>query len=212
MKKSFKIYCLGLLLSLFSHIDAHAGQLINAPYQICFTPGGHCTNLIIETLNKAHKSIYIQAYSFTSFPIAQALVRAKNRGVVVKIILDKSHIKKNQFTLLPFFQKNNIEVWIDYKPAIAHNKLMIIDNNIVITGSFNFTKAAEEKNAENLLVISNDELAKAYLNNWFARQNQSHHIRPASNDMDFPNEKQDDFVRFHHSYKKILNKLNAFWE
>lgn len=55
---------------------------------------------------------------------------------------------------------------INDKHAIAHNKIIIIDRSVVITGSFNFTKAAEEKNAENLLIIRSKELAKPYLDNW----------------------------------------------
>jgi phosphatidylserine/phosphatidylglycerophosphate/cardiolipin synthase-like enzyme len=59
-----------------------------------------------------------------------------------------------------------VPTFIDAKHAIAHNKIMIIDKATVITGSFNFTKAAEEKNAENLLIITSKELAKIYLDNW----------------------------------------------
>jgi phosphatidylserine/phosphatidylglycerophosphate/cardiolipin synthase-like enzyme len=50
--------------------------------------------------------------------------------------------------------------------AIAHNKVMVIDRETVITGSFNFTRAAEEKNAENLLIIKSNDLARAYIDNW----------------------------------------------
>ena len=59
-----------------------------------------------------------------------------------------------------------IPTYIDAEHAIAHNKIMIIDKETVITGSFNFTKAAEEKNAENLLILKNKELAKIYIDNW----------------------------------------------
>jgi phosphatidylserine/phosphatidylglycerophosphate/cardiolipin synthase-like enzyme len=59
-----------------------------------------------------------------------------------------------------------VATYIDSKRTIAHNKIIIIDKEIVITGSFNFTKAAEEKNAENLLIIKSADLAKAYIENW----------------------------------------------
>lgn len=65
-----------------------------------------------------------------------------------------------------YLSNSGIPVFIDAIHAIAHNKIMIIDDEIVITGSFNFTKAAEEKNAENLLVIKSKELAKEYIENW----------------------------------------------
>jgi phosphatidylserine/phosphatidylglycerophosphate/cardiolipin synthase-like enzyme len=66
-----------------------------------------------------------------------------------------------------------ISTFIDDKHAIAHNKIIIIDRETVITGSFNFTKAAEEKNAENLLVIKSKELAKVYMDNWYKHKEHS---------------------------------------
>ena len=68
-----------------------------------------------------------------------------------------------------------IPTYIDAKHAIAHNKIMIIDKATVVTGSFNFTKVAEAKNAENLLIISSKELAKIYLDNW---QSHKYHSEP----------------------------------
>ncbi|MGC1855109.1 MAG: phospholipase D-like domain-containing protein, partial [Candidatus Aquirickettsiella sp.] len=68
--------------------------------------------------------------------------------------------------------------WIDYKPAIAHNKIMIIDEKEVITGSFNFTKAAQNKNAENLVIIHDAQLANIYLKNWQRRRAVSRYLNP----------------------------------
>lgn len=136
---------------------------------VCFTPGGACTQQIVDNINNANRSIFVQAYSFTSQPIAKALLDAKLRGVDVRIILDKSQ-RTQRYSSSTFFLNNRIPVWIDTKPAIAHNKIMIIDNRIVITGSFNFTKAAQEKNAENLLIIHDTDLAKLYEQNWLSRQ------------------------------------------
>ena len=59
-----------------------------------------------------------------------------------------------------------IPTYIDAEHQIAHNKIMVLDKETVITGSFNFTKAAEEKNAENLLILKSKELAKVYIDNW----------------------------------------------
>lgn len=142
-------------------------------YQVCFTPGQDCTALIVKEISNAHKSIFVQAYSFTSAPIAQALVDAKKRGVDVEVILDKSQSRTNRYTSATFLVNNHIQTWIDYKPAIAHNKVMIIDKEEVITGSFNFTKAAQYKNTENVLIVNNASLANQYLDNWKNRQLQS---------------------------------------
>ena len=156
-----------LFLILFINV-CNAGD-----YQVCFTPGQDCTALIVDTISRAHQSIFVQAYSFTSAPIAKALVDAKNRNVHVEVLLDKSQSKKNKYTSATFLINNHVSTWIDYKPSIAHNKVLIIDKKIVLTGSFNFTKAAQYKNAENVLIITSTNLAQSYLNNWYKRREQS---------------------------------------
>jgi phosphatidylserine/phosphatidylglycerophosphate/cardiolipin synthase-like enzyme len=120
---------------------------------------------VVENLNQAKSNVLVQAYSFTSAPIAKALVVAHRRGVKVQVILDKSQ-QSQRYSSADFVRNAGIATFIDARHAIAHNKVMIIDNNVVLTGSFNFTKAAEESNAENLLVLHDVDLAKRYLTNW----------------------------------------------
>lgn len=143
--------------------------------QVCFTPGQNCTAEINDVIDEAKKSIFVQAYSFTSAPIAAHLVAAKKRGVTVNVILDKSQ-KTQRYSASHFLIHQHIPCWIDYKPAIAHNKIMIIDEKEVITGSFNFTKAAQNKNAENLLIIKDPTLAHLYLKNWQRRRQVSSYL------------------------------------
>jgi phosphatidylserine/phosphatidylglycerophosphate/cardiolipin synthase-like enzyme len=149
------------------HHTAHATDLTlnNTPAQIYFSPKGGCTEAIVSQIDKAKSEILVQAYSFTSAPIAKALLNAHKRNMKVVVILDKSQ-RKEKYTSATFLANSGIPTYIDDKHAIAHNKIMIIDRETVITGSFNFTKAAEEKNAENLLIIKNKGLAKLYLDNW----------------------------------------------
>lgn len=154
---------------------SYHGKFNRAEYNVCFTPGADCTTLIVNKIDEAKKSIYMQAYSFTSGPIAKALANAKHRGLDVKIILDKSDTSKRYF-IVPFLVNNSIPVWIDYKPAIAHNKIIIIDNETVIGGSFNYTKAAQHHNAENVLIIHDKVLAEIYKKNWNTRLLQSYRI------------------------------------
>ena len=85
--------------------------------------------------------------------------------VKVEALLDKSQ-KSERYTSATFLKNAGIPTYIDDKHAIAHNKIMVIDQETVITGSFNFTKAAEEKNAENLLILKNKDLARFYVGNW----------------------------------------------
>jgi phosphatidylserine/phosphatidylglycerophosphate/cardiolipin synthase-like enzyme len=134
-------------------------------WEVYFSPHGGCTESIIRELNKAQITVLVQAYSFTSAPITKALLNAHKRGVKVEVILDKSQ-KTQKYSSATFLLNAGIPVKIDAKHAIAHNKVMIIDDETVITGSFNFTKKAEENNAENLLVIRDKELAEQYTKNW----------------------------------------------
>ena len=133
--------------------------------EVYFSPHGGCTDAIVKQLGAAKESVLVQAYSFTSAPIAKALMEAHKRGVKVQVILDKSQWTE-KYSSATFFQNAGIPTFINDKHAIAHNKVMVIDGRIVITGSFNFTKAAEESNAENLLVINDVQLAQKYAQNW----------------------------------------------
>jgi phosphatidylserine/phosphatidylglycerophosphate/cardiolipin synthase-like enzyme len=100
----------------------------------------------------------VQAYSFTSASIAKALLEAHERGVQVQVILDKSQ-GTEKYSSADFLANQGVPTMIDANHAIAHNKIIIIDGETVITGSFNFTKAAQEKNAEKVLIIRDKALA-----------------------------------------------------
>ena len=139
--------------------------LKDTPVSVYFSPKGGGQQAIVDAIGQAKESVYVQAYSFTSAPIAKALVDAARRGVKVEAILDKSQ-RKETYTGATFLRNEGIPVWIDAAHAIAHNKVMVIDGETVVTGSFNFTKAAEERNAENLLIIKDKGLARLYMENW----------------------------------------------
>ena len=140
--------------------------------QAFFSPHGGATDAVVNALGHATNSIHVQAYSFTSAPIAKALVDAARRGVKVQVILDRSQ-RTEKYSEADFLKNEGIPTLIDAEHAIAHNKVMVIDGYLVLTGSFNFTKAAEENNAENLLVVNDPVLAKRYLDNWQAHQSHS---------------------------------------
>jgi len=137
------------------------------PIEIYFSPQGGCTEAIVRGIDAARQSIYVQAYSFTSKPIAAALVAAHKRGVKINVILDSEQETTN-YSEADFLIPEGIPTQIDAEHAIAHNKVMVIDDGVVITGSFNFTAQAEKSNAENLLIIRDKDIAKAYSDNWSA--------------------------------------------
>ncbi len=153
---------MGLLTSLISSSFA-----VTPNTQVCFTPGNDCTELLVQHIAAAKHTILVQAYSFTSMPIADALVAAEQRRVDVKVILDKSQVKDRR-SVYGYLLRENIPVWIDYRVPIAHSKVMIIDNADIESGSFNYSKNAQ-KNSENMLIIHDVDLAHQYTMNWYKR-------------------------------------------
>ena len=141
----------------------------DANYTVCFVPGEDCEGVIVAEINEARGVILVQAYSFTSMPIAKALVSAKQRGVSVQVILDKSQ-RSERYSGATFLANAGIRTLIDEQPSIAHSKVIIIDGVSVITGSFNFTRSAQQYNAENLIVIRDGSLAQHYTENWVTRE------------------------------------------
>ncbi|NCX94746.1 MAG: phospholipase D family protein [Gammaproteobacteria bacterium] len=165
---------LGLFLSSAIALLSYADTLpANTTYEVCFTPKEDCTQVIVSAIHDAKSSIYLQAYSFTSSKIAHALVDAKTRGVDVRVILDQSNFDEKHFSQANYLKRYHIPIWDDHTVDIAHNKVMIIDGDTVETGSFNYTRAAQVDNAENVLILHSPALAKAYLENWRDRESVS---------------------------------------
>jgi phosphatidylserine/phosphatidylglycerophosphate/cardiolipin synthase-like enzyme len=173
------LYCLLFLLSCSKIEQSNFKSLQSigdyncsiTTWNVYFSPKGGATDHIVKVINSSKENIYVQAYSFTSKPIIDALINAKNRGIKVEIILDKSNFNNKQIEDL---LKNNVIVYIDDKHAIAHNKIILIDNKKILTGSFNFSEAAEKSNAENLLSLNDSELYRLYYNNWNNHRQHSH--------------------------------------
>ncbi len=148
-------------------------ELTGAQATVDFSPGGNGEDLILQAIAAAQHVILVQAYSFTDRRIIAALGKAKSDGVEVRVILDKTDIQPyaGRTPVALLISAEHIPVWIDSAVHIAHNKVMIIDNEELITGSYNFTYSADYDNAENLLVIRGaPELIEAYIGNWKWRQ------------------------------------------
>ena len=141
-------------------------------WAVYFSPKGGCTEAIVKELGRAKRLILVQAYPLTSAPIAKALLDAHKYGVKVEILLDKSQ-KTDRLSSADFLARAGIPTRMDTAHAAAHNEVIIIDGEIVITGSFPFTRAAEEQNAENLLIIRNRAMAETYIKNWLEHSRHS---------------------------------------
>ncbi len=135
----------------------------NCEVNVCFSPFQRCTQRIINLINNSRKSVDVAMFSFTNRKIARALIRAKSRGVHVRVIIDEG-TAKTRHCVLPLLINNNIEVKVKRGSGggLMHNKFAIVDGKYVITGSFNWTVSAQKRNDENLLIVKNDALANMY--------------------------------------------------
>ena len=153
----------------------HAYDLMlggDIPTEIYFSPNGGCTDAVLKWIRKANSEILIQAYSLQTPSITQALIEAYKRGVKIRVILDKSE-RSEGLTPSAMMANAGIPVYLDGIHAVANNRIIIVDKEIVITGSFNFNRASEEMNAENLLILKSKELSTIYRNNWIDHQKHS---------------------------------------
>jgi len=139
--------------------------------EIAFTPGDAVDNLIVAAIDRAQTEVLVHAYTFTHRKIAQALISARRRGVAVAVLADREQARAVPQNVLAQLASGGIEVWLDGNFAAAHNKVIIIDAGLphatTITGSYNFTLAAQRSNAENIVVLhDNEPVARAYRDNW----------------------------------------------
>lgn len=179
MKKSFFVM-MAYVLSVGALADEPPGGIVtlcNTKAEVAFSPNGDALRNIVHAIDAADTTIHVQAYSFTQEDIAGALKDAHSRGVDVEIILDAGQTTA-PYSAIDEVYGHGIDVLIDDDVAIAHNKVMIIDGRTVVTGSFNFSQSAQQRNAENLLVVHSYGLAHMYENNYQWRRSYSEPYDP----------------------------------
>ena len=146
--------------SLRSRLKTLQSQANTTVLGIYFSPRGGCEAQIIRWINRANISIHVLIYSFTLDSISNALINAYNRGVDVKIVFERDQVTK--YSEYQKLKAAGVPVRNDTNPGLMHNKVMIIDGKIVLTGSFNWSVSAEKKNNENLIVIRSLYVARVY--------------------------------------------------
>ena len=137
--------------------------------EVAFSPDGGCTDATVRFVGEARNSIRMAAYGLTSNPIGKALVDAKKRGVEVRVVVDRDHNGRRNTpnSIVSYLAANGIPVRIDSAVKIQHNKVLIVDGISVQNGSFNFTRAAQTSNAENIIIHRDfPELAALFTRNW----------------------------------------------
>jgi phosphatidylserine/phosphatidylglycerophosphate/cardiolipin synthase-like enzyme len=154
------------ILASHHQYDSEPPAVVSGGIAVYFSPHGGCQAAIVDQIDSAQQTIDMQCYSFTSSEISHALVDAAGRGVRVRVIFDKNAAAERG-SQAAYLENHNIPVYIDGQHPIAHNKVIVVDNKTVLTGSFNYTHQAENYNAENLLVLTDKpDLAAAYEGNF----------------------------------------------
>jgi phosphatidylserine/phosphatidylglycerophosphate/cardiolipin synthase-like enzyme len=138
-------------------------RLDNTGLEIYFSPDDGTASRLVDLIRAAQTEIHFLAYSFTSDEIAQALIERAEAGVVITGIMDASQVNSNPGTEFERLQTAGVDVRLDGNPDKMHHKVLLIDREIVITGSYNFSASAENNNDENTLVIYSTPLARRFL-------------------------------------------------
>ena len=150
-----------------------------AQFDAGFSPRRGALETVLKGIQGAKSQILVAAYSFTSKPIAQALLMAHKRGVAVFVVADKADSEKG-YSATRFLANQGVPVRVNGNYAIHHNKFMVFDGQHVELGSFNYSAAAVDKNAENVLLLWNVKpIAGAYANEWKRLWDESATMTPA---------------------------------
>jgi len=135
----------------------------DTPLDIYFSPDDHVQSRLVKLLSNARLSIYFLAYSFTADPLGEAIRERAKAGLKVSGVMDAEQMRTNVGTEYDAFRAAGLDVRLDGEAGLMHNKVLIIDNQTVVMGSYNFTASAEKTNDENVIVIHNPEIAGYYM-------------------------------------------------
>ena len=155
-----------LILLVWDHFadgssHSSSGHFESAAGNVYFSPNGGAEDAIVDAIDRAKHTIDIAIYTFTSRPIARALLEAMDAGVKVRIVMDREQ-SRDRYSKYRYLKKRGVPIELHRGDGLMHNKFAVIDTQIVITGSFNWTASAELYNYENLLVINSPQLARIY--------------------------------------------------
>ncbi len=149
-----------LSLALGSALAREIAPAPQATYEALFTPGDAVDARLADLIDGAQSEVLVNAFTFTSRRIGRALALAQARGVRVEIVADRGQALELPGSTVPNLARQGIAVWLDGNFAAAHNKVLIIDGasaqGALVTGSYNYTGAAQSRNAENVLIVRHD--------------------------------------------------------
>jgi phosphatidylserine/phosphatidylglycerophosphate/cardiolipin synthase-like enzyme len=141
-----------------------ATTTVNIPSvrETCFSRVERCDVLLISLINRANRSVYVAVYSFTRDSLATALIYAKERGVEVRVVIERERAYE-QGSEYPRLKSAGVDVRLDGNPYLMHHKFMVIDGYVVVTGSYNWSTAAEDRNDENVVVIFDRDVVQRFV-------------------------------------------------
>jgi phosphatidylserine/phosphatidylglycerophosphate/cardiolipin synthase-like enzyme len=160
LKRNTKFSILAFLIIVLS-ITISISTL--AKTEVYFSLYNNPQKEFINNINRAQASINIAMYIFTDKEIALPLIKAQERGVKVRLYLDKDQVEY-QYSQSRFLVQKGIKTRISSNKYIMHQKFAIIDNRILLTGSYNWTFSANNRNDENLMVIDDPEIIEIFQN------------------------------------------------
>ena len=128
-----------------------------------FAPDDHVLTVLYNLLSNAEESIYFLAFSFTSNELGEIVRTKAEAGLDIKGVMDKEQVASNTGTEYDPFRQAGLDVRIDGNDGQMHHKVFIVDKKIVVLGSYNFSRAAEERNDENVLILYNEEIATFFV-------------------------------------------------
>lgn len=142
-----------------------------AAIEVAFSPDAGAEALVLRVVGSAQQSIRLAGYSFTSPAVVKALTEAQRRKVDVRVILDdKGNRGKANIAAMNLLLGAGVQVRVNARYAIHHDKYIVVDERTVQTGSFNYSAAAARSNSENVMVVWNDTaVASRYLGHWAQR-------------------------------------------
>jgi len=167
---------IGLVCAMFNSVNGYAEMVVQA----CFSPQTKCSVHILREIDLAKRELLVAVYAFTHDELANALVRAKNRGVTVQVVIDREFDAVNERSKGKYFDAQKIPLrrlsglrsaTFDKENGLMHQKFAVIDRRVLFTGSYNWTHSADSSNDENLLLFRDagplaEEYRKAFLNLW----------------------------------------------
>ena len=132
---------------------------------VCFSPEGNCDRKLIEFIDSAKTTLRIAIYSLNHEGITTAILRAHDRGVDVRVVVDKGQSKSTN-SGVPALTQDHVPTRFGNFSGIMQNKYNIVDDQMLETGSFNYSIAATSKNAENQIYLSTSTIVSKYMQNF----------------------------------------------